>query len=281
MKILIENPTNPILEGIAQTIVNLNIPIVIWDKRSPLNDMLDTYQPDILFISNVHNTTQTKTKIVQLNFSSNNLSEIDTNLINVDNVDNVDKPSIPYNFKLAANFTYHNISANSNYLTDIFYYSQTSTLTILQHLIEIEKHYQIKIVGPAKLPLYSYLGVSSVADMLTFAKSCKIALAFDMNTLYTYLVNKIRCVTICKNDIYPYVEQSQQLISNIHSLLHDKTAQEENDKRIQQAYNSIISDHTYFHRLKDIFHLLGYEQQSQECMTVLNKALEKADVSND
>ena len=278
MKILIENPTNPILEGIAQTIVNLNIPIVIWDKRSPLNDMLDTYQPDILFISNVHNTTQTKTKIVQLNFSSNNLSEIDTNLINIDNTN---EPSTPYNFKLAANFTYHNISANSNYLTDIFYYSQTSTLTILQHLIEIEKRYQIKIVGPTKLPLYSYLGVSSVADMLTFAKSCKIALAFDMNTLYTYLVNKIRCVTICKNDIYPYVEQSQQLISNIHSLLHDKTAQEENDKRIQQAYNSIISDHTYFHRLKDIFHLLGYEQQSQECMTVLNKALEKADVSND
>ena len=173
----------------------------------------------------------------------------------------------------AANFTHHNIQYDKNYATDLFYYSHNTTPDILEYLVEIEKQYQLKIIGQHRLPIFSYLGVGTTDDIVKFMKSCKIALVFDLPSLYTYAANKIFCLTNQENDFFPVFSSVDILKEHIDSHLNDKLVLQSDNMVIEEAYDIVVHNHTYFHRTHDIFTRLGYHEQAEQCLIQLQNII--------
>ncbi len=260
MKILIQNPTEPILEGIAQTLVSIGESLIIWDsKTQPLNDLLDRYKPELLI--GYDNSSQHFPKMKKVLISGSPLNPCSVC------ISNPPEPDIYLVVETAANFVHNDVQHDENYATDLFYYSQNTTPEILEYLLEIEKDYQLKIIGPHRIPLSSYLGAGTTTDIVKFMRSCKIALVFDLPSLYTYAANKVFCVTNQGTSLFPHID----LLSE--SMVEYKS--EVIDNYVEKAYNYVISDHTYFHRTYDILTHLGYTEQAEKCLTTLKNMISK------
>lgn len=280
MKILIQNPIEPMLEGITQVLASIGETLIIWDNKNvPLNDLMDRYHPELMFCYNGSIEKKQQAKFVMIDNTGKDFDPNIVDLICTKNEPN-NKSNEKYLYvKTAANLAYHTIQYDQNYATDIFYYSQNTTPQILEHLLEIEKHYQLKIIGQHRIPIFSYLGVGTADDIVKFMKSCKIALAFDLSSVYTYAANKIFCVTNQENNFYPTFTTpmfSNDVNQCINTYLNNKFITDDTYKSIiNHAYEFIVSNHTYFHRTHNILTRLGYNEQAEKCLTQLNKIIEQ------
>lgn len=262
MAILIQYPTEPVLKGILDAIVKTFSAAIIWDTRYPLNDMLDFYKPDIVFVysSNIKHEID-NAKLVILGDSKINASLICVNDSNQSTIPNRYKIEPAANFLTLPNY-------NNNYTSDVFYHSQYPQSVPLQYLQTIEKDYQLKIIGQHRLPLTSYLGIGTEIDVLQCLTSCKIALAFDIHTLYTYAANKIFCLHNQESSLFRLCKDIDSFVHDIDYYIQDRAAgfiQE----YIDSAYND-ATQQTYFHRLNDIFNLIDEPELAQQCLNKLN-----------
>lgn len=280
MKILIQNPNEPILEGVAQVLSNIDEELIIWngpEDTTPLNDLLDIHQPDLTIGYPDDIKCRPQNKLLLIGEHNGHL-EPDLICISASDLTYHKQRQLEQTkywdryliIEVAANFTNHNIEYDQKYATDIFYYSQNTTLETLSYLLEIEKYYQLKIIGQHRIPLTSYLGVGDIDDILKFAQSCKIALAFDLPTLYFYAVNQIFCVTNQENLWYPTIRTLEDIKTHIDISLNDEHLQQ-CQSSITEAYQSIILGHTYFHRTHSIFTRLGYTEQAEKCLNYLKQ----------
>ena len=278
MKILIQNPIEPMLEGITQVLASIGETLIIWDNKNiPLNDLMDRDRPELMFCYSDDIKAKQQSKLVLIDRTGKNFDLNIADLICTNNKPNNklnDKSNHKYLYlETAANLAYHTIQYDENYATDIFYYSQNTTPQILEHLLEIEKHYQLKIIGQHRIPIFSYLGVGTADDIVKFMKSCKIALAFDLSSVYTYAANKVYCVTDQNTDLFPHIDTLEKAAKNNTKKLIGTIAIVNN--YIDNAYNYVISNHTYFHRTHNILTRLGYNEQAEKCITKLNKIIEQ------
>ena len=293
MKILIQNPAEPILEGFAQVLTSIEAQIIVWNGQSPLNDLLDIHNPDLTIgYSGIKNRPKGKLVII-----GEYLGDLDPDLICVsadlpkfkkDQIKNLPNASKHFFVDVAANLAYNTIEYDSKYATDIFYYSQNTTPEIFAYLQEIEKDFQLKIIGHHKIPLSSYLGAGNANDIVKFMRSCKIALAFDKPSLYTYLINKVKCFTNQDNEFAPLFSSIEELKSEIFYFTDIKLSNEELTplpktllstdsiiKNSEDHYQSIISKDTYFHRAHNILTRLGFTEQAEKCLSQLKQIVEK------
>lgn len=264
MKILIQNPVEPILEGVAQTLVSIGETIIIWDGKIPINDLLDRYSPELTICYSNSIKEQIDSKLI---FIGDYNGSLEPDLICISTTNTPSKPNDKHLYiETAANLAYHTIQYDEDYATDLFYYSHNTTPEILEYLLEIEKNYQLKIIGQHRIPLFSYLGVGTADDIVKFMKSCKIALTFDLPSLYTYAANKIFCVTNQDTDLFPHIDLLEEIAKYKIEII---------DNYINNAYNYVVSDHTYFHRTHSILTRLGYNEQAKKCLIKLQEILEK------
>jgi len=265
MNILVQNPTEAILNGITNVLSTLGDTIIIWDNNNiPLNDLLDQYNPDIVF-----GYTQTlpnidicpKSKLVTIGEPAPKTT------ITINQTTHTIEP--------AANPPHKIVTYDSNYATDIFYYSENTSSEDLIYLQYIEQNYQLKVIGQHRIPLTSYLGAGTTDDINKFMKSCKIALGFTLSSVYDYAINKVFCLTNQKNQILHEDSQFATLIeldNRLNFLLSDSTdAKEQIIADINNAYEYVISNHTYFHRTHKILTLLGYTEQAEQCLVKLQQ----------
>ncbi len=257
MKILISHPFDNVSEGLAQVISSIGEDLVIWNINQPIYDILEQSKPDLIFSRSQHLT----------NTVINALKEYKVEFVNLDEL----------NIEPAANLAYHDIKYDEKYSTDIFYYSQNTSPEEMCYLQEIiNRQYQLKIIGN-KLPLSNYLGMGNVNDVIKFMKSCKIAIAFDIWTLYTYAANKVFCISNIENKLFPSFSQTSELTDLLNNCLEPTHPTATGLKKIdiKIAYNYIISNHTFFHKTYDIFQKLGHIEQADKCLTQLQKTIEQ------
>ena len=258
MKIAIPHPFNNISEGLAQVISSIGESQIIWDTQQPIYDLLEKTKPDIMLCNRQHlrNTVTTA------------LKEYGVKLVNLDDFD----------IKPAANLAYQNVKYDPKYATDILYFSLNTTQEQSCYLQEIiNRQYQIKIVGN-KLPLSNYLGMCSANDVIKFMKSCKIAIVFDIWTLYTYAANKVFCLTDLENEFFPTFSTPEKLMV----LLQDYSccsADQTRNLATDRTYHHIIAYHTFFHRAHDLFNQLGYTEQADKCLTQLKLVISQIEMN--
>ncbi len=257
MKIVISHPFDNVSEGLAQVISSIGEDLVIWNINQPIYDLLEQSKPDLIFSRSQHLT----------NTVINAIKEYKVQLVNLDE----------FNIEPAANLTYHNVEHNRKYATDIFYYSQNTSPEEMCYLQEIiNRQYQLKIIGN-KLPLSNYLGMGNVNDTVKFMKSCKIAITFDIWTLYTYAANKVFCLVGFDNELFPKFFKQDELTRLLDFYLNtsDIVSIVTLDKEVKDSYNYIISNNTFFHRVHDIFQKLGHIEQADKCLTQLKKTIKQ------
>ena len=300
MKILIQNPAEPILEGIAQVLTSIEAQIIVWNGQSPLNDLLDIHNPDLtICYSGIKSRSKGKLVIIGEYFG-----DLDPDLVCVsadlpkfkkDQIQNLPNASKHFFVDVATNFAYNTIEYDPKYATDIFYYSQNTTPEIFAYLQEVEKDFQLKIIGHHKIPLSSYLGAGNANDIVKFMRSCKIALAFDLSTLYCYGVNKVFCLTNQDTTRFPYFDTSNKLIKHLEYYLPlidikyisntsfsnidiDRDKFKNKDliaSEMCEIYDRIIIKDTYFHRTHNILTRLGFTEQAEKCLSQLKQIVEK------
>jgi len=276
MKIIVQQPQEPILEGIVPVLSNIGEEVFIWYSTSPLTDLIDIHNPDIIFCytQNMKQYCTNNAKLVCIGPRAPNKG-IEPNLICTFDDTNTTLPHSHYKDRClfiepAANFIPHNITHDEKYASDIFYYSPGHLSDVMPYLQYVDKHYQLKIAGSHKILLSSYLGNCSRAEMVQFSKSCKIALTFDLSTLYTHAANKIFCLTDQECGLYPYFDTITELKEHLDIYLFDP---QKTQDLANIAYNKTIAEHTYFHRVADIFTKLGYIDKAKKCLQHLQQIL--------
>ena len=274
MKILVQQPTEPIIEGILQTLISIGENVIVWNPTTPAQDLLDIHKPELTICYNDSLKVKPTGKLILVGEHSNNIRpDLLCRSANQHHIDKDAQSRLSYAnevlfLETAANFAYTNMGTDTKdktdpkYKTDLFYYSQNTTPEILKYLLDIEPKYQLKIIGPHRLPLPSYLGVGDSDDIVKFMRSCKIALAFDSSVLYTYAANNVFCVTNQNTDLFPPISDLEKIA---------KYDVEQIDKIVDKAYNYVIAHHTYFHRVHNIFTRLGYLEQAEKCLTTLKQ----------
>ena len=293
MKILIQNPKEPILEGVSQVLHNIGETLIVWHEHLPLNDFLDTHKPDLVIGYNGM-TAHKNTKLVIIKTIEHAVEHTEVQTVGnpdltcisseIPRPDQSEKSKTPHFIvDPAANISYNNVESDPKYATEVFYYSQNTTPEILTVLQDIEKKYQLKVIGHHKIPLTSYLGAGTATDIVKFMKSCQIALAFDMASLYTYAANKVFCVTNQDTNLFPKLKELPNLVNydqsdqSDQSDKYDLVAITKNriKDNIQSSHSYVLDAHTYFHRTHDILSLLGFTEQAEKCLTQLQVILNK------
>ncbi len=275
MKIVISySPNHPVLAGLVPTLQVINEETVVWlPQNKAVYDMIEEVKPDIIFmddqlvgpsfISAMKENPHIKVVLFGVSFASQlnpsltclptNIAEhVKNNLIN----DNIEYIII----SRAANIVqYRNGTMSSDYECDVFYWSvkpvDDETFDVLCDLVQT--NLKVKIGGPFKVPLPQYVGNLDIYDVSNFMVSADLALDFNYISELDYVANKTKLLR------YPYIPTSKDIIEFIQ-LNKPNFGYDELmllDHRVR-----ILKNHTYFHRLNDIFKKLKMDDLAQQSL---------------
>lgn len=167
----------------------------------------------------------------------------------------------------AANIArFYNGVYNKQCESDIFYLSDIPAQTIYPKigvLSSVIDSARLRILGPVKLPLSQYCGNASLETLCNAMKSTKVALDVNGTHMYDYAINKVCCCSTVESSFLPKMED----------ILKYVTEEKLRKKAIKNAYEHVSSNHTYFHRLRDIFTLIGHEEMAISTMSKLSQVL--------
>ena len=121
-----------------------------------------------------------------------------------------------------------------------------------------------------KMKYPNYIGKILPEEIANIFASCIVYLDTDGNNdlLLSAMANRCACVsaagTIFDKDYMPMVANMKELVDCIKALVLKSSFRKEH---IEKCYEFVMAQHTYFHRVSDIFSLLGEEDLSKDCLS--------------
>ena len=259
---------SPALEGVCSTISLINDGIYIWDANNkPAYDALYECNPDILIcldksIDSTLSNVLKEYKDVKLVVVGPDIPEhSEPSLACYPNASGVNT----YDLQPAANLLdYESKPPQKKYESEISIVSDNDNF-----MMEGLSNFAVKCFSYSKKLKYpNYIGKILPKEIPSILASCKIYLDMDGHNdlLLSAMINKCPCLsasnTIFPVDYMPKVTNLNELIDCLKSLLLKKSFREEH---IEKCYEFAI-EKTYFHKVSDIFSLLGYEEYSKDCI---------------
>jgi len=116
-----------------------------------------------------------------------------------------------------------------------------------------ESQIPFKVVGNP-INTSEYVGRVELSDIIGLAKTAKISLC----TTHEYIPD----IALARGFVYSDIEDPN-LVNNLRYYLDNE---EERAKTVKNLYSSVLSAHTYFHRLYDIFIKLNLPEEAQKCL---------------
>lgn len=183
-------------------------------------------------------------------------------------------------------FEFHNGKYDKRFASDLTFiggYWGYKAKVLDKYLLELcrQNKYNIRIFGNSRWPTPAYCGLIEekyTKDVLASAKICP-NLHEPHSQVYGYDIIE-RPFKLLSNRCFvisDYVEGLVKLLPN--AMVYVKTPEEFFEKveyylsnmseaipYIENGYEEVMSKHTYFHRVKDIFDRLGLEQEADNCM---------------
>jgi len=245
---------------------------IIWKPEvKPIFDMCAELRPEILFLDAAYITTDIIEAIehfkldvvLHANGCSPELLPYIKLLIYDSDIPEHMRQHLPtdvltYEHKPAANYVkFRNPVYNDKLIADIGYLStsgQQASTDILERLSYVisETPYSLKIMG-SPMPYVNYIGITTPKQHLDLAASTQISLDCGGHLLMEYAVNRIFTITNVVQDVFPYVEKTEDLLPALNQYIENPKLRA---KIAKQAYKQTIDTDTCFHRLADIAQLL-------------------------
>ena len=264
---------NPELEGLISAASEVNEGLYVWQEGTKETyDMFYECSPDIIIC-----TDNSIDKTLSNALSKNPK----TKLIAIGN--NTPSHSVPsltcyagasgtneYNLLSAANVvTYQHRPSQEIYKSEITSISEAETPVIHQL-----SQFAVKCFSMIKKLRYpNYIGRIIPQEIPSIISSTNVYLDVDGNNniLLTSMFNKSPCLSVSSTmfdaEIMPRPADLEELIACIKTLVSQKKTREQH---IKKCYDFAIKN-TYFHRISDIFSLLGYEDHSKESLLAIGK----------
>lgn len=241
----------------------------IWHpEKLPINDVVDIYKPDILLFDikyvdkNLINFSKqnSKTKLVLFGNGIPEDLKIDvicalpqTSSVIKKHIESGDHKTLYLHD--SANVVSIWGGLRKDYLScDIGYYSfindprlSKEKIRVLHRLSDIG---QLKIFGPNKLPLPTYIGSIPVEEISSLYHSANISVDFNGEQLLDIAANGGFAISNLSNQLFPPISEVEEFIKN----------EKKRTSIIKRAKSNVLNNDTCYHRLYEITTALNIEQ---------------------
>jgi hypothetical protein len=273
MKIIAARNHAHIIDGVVKTISTFNSEIVWWDvKNKPALDIMDEIEPGLV-ICCPHDISPGLTQGVKeynsklVVFGAGKFTTVPDLICLPSEVPDATysqandiAPTIKIE-KAARLVEIWPMDYDENYASDILYISdipinvQPAMLPYLK--IVGMTDYKFKIVGNQHIPFAQYMGVVNNIEISKFLSSTKLVIDFDGNVIYDSMIFQKPCITNLTE--YPFCES----FSNVNGEDFIEFLRKE---RPHVSYKHTLENHTYHHRVRDIFQKLKLPDMIDKCM---------------
>lgn len=277
MKVVLSQEENYKAIGLASTLASIYAnDFFYWNpKEKPVFDLFDELKPDILFLHEQYNNEVVHSALSE--YPSTKFIFIG-NTINGKGPDAIitwDKEleiSIPtfYFRPLVDLINYHSGTVQNKLKTDLIYYSRTPDKEVLDVLGRLSLDFQLKIYGPHRIDLPNYLGFLDTHQISDAFASSKINIDFHETRMEAALS---RTISLCSYDCpkqWSRFSDYDDLKEKI-SLLLQNELEEERQKVGNNLYNFVVSRHTYFHLISEVFSKIGLIEESKKSLSKLEQ----------
>lgn len=281
-----QQPANGIVSTLSLLSNKTNdIKVVHWNPASkPAFDMFDELKPDLVLCDGQTAPSMSKvikeygTKLIICGSMPPHGLEPDLILFSEQVPEMIIKhceyPSLA--IKNAADISkYRNGKFSEDKSTEILYYAsqkepQNNEASILGLLSGLK--WQFKIIGYRR-PLLQYVGRTSVYETADFFASAKITIDINSAQQYDVAAQSGFCISN-KSGLFPHIEEfsPEEWEDTIEVAMQD-----EHKRGVvsSQAHEEVIANHTYFHRLAEVFEKLGWNDEQQLTLETLSKVVSK------
>jgi hypothetical protein len=125
------------------------------------------------------------------------------------------------------------------------------------------------VIGPARLPIPYFVGNAPLDVICDNIKSTKLGLDFMDKHIYDYAINKIFCMSFDSSTVVPQLTPENFGDEIRKYMASDKLR----NKHIKEAFDLVVNGHTYYHRVKTVFDMLGHEEIGKAALSKLEKVL--------
>ncbi len=287
MKIVATHHIDDQFIGIASTLTAMNTEFFFWQKDvKPTLDMFDELKPDVLICRTVDLdqtvlmalTEYPKTKLVI--FGINAQTRVAPSLIcypenlSDERIQKLNPNNIPYiKFRHAANLAKYNRGKyTETYSSDILYLSDIANVsdTLIPNVISSLLDRKIKIVGDVPMGGFAeYLGTVDSKTASDMMASTTVAIDFLNKHYLDYAINKVFAISSEKNNAVPMFTEESYLQDIDKYMSSDKLR----NKHIKQAFEYAVKEHTYFHRIKEMFDTMGLSNEIENPIKAMENLL--------
>jgi hypothetical protein len=285
MKIALPDLPFAYLKGISSTLKTLedycDIDLFIWNSKKPLMDVLDEVKPDIaiLYQHQANIALDVAAESFNFNYIAITSSPLQlkkqpiayitdkkytANFLNYQNNTLTVKPS--------ANVAQiHNGRVSEILQSDICIFNNDIQLGIEHSKIFrwLTTNYNTKIFGPQKVEYLQYLGDVNIferADAIASSKVCIDLGNFDC--LDSSYLKVAPLVLNGDNPLYKNFKSIEQLEQVVNPIIdHPK----DRNKYCKTLYEDVIKNKTFYHRVAEIFTVIGDQTRANQCLNKLKE----------
>ena len=285
MKIVLPNLPFPYIQGLASALKTLeescDMQIFLWNLEKPLMDVLDELRPDIILLYQQHIDVTLDIAAQDLDFNYIALTGTPVQIKKLPIVYITDNNYIGQfiNYQKqtlisqpSANVAQiHNGQDSDKLASEVCVFNNNVQLGA-EHVKILEwlaANYNTKIFGPQKINLPQYLGDFTIferADAIVSSKVCVDLGNFDM--LDTSYLKRAPVVLNGTNDLYKNFKSIGQLEEILKSLTNNK---KERQQYCKAVYNNILQNKTFYHRVAEIFSMIGDQKRSEKSLNKLKE----------
>lgn len=285
MKIIIGENPDPLIIGLAAAWTAMKFDVRIWNPTKPIYDVIIETKPDYLILSNSHIDAATvqavkEFKIKVIIFGVNVPEPLKDNIVLTIIPDVI--PQVIANNISEPKFVLHRAANLAQYRGGHFVESMKSDIAHLSiyntkpseeifrqmsGLLPNSPH-SLKICGQVRLPCANYVGLISPDEIMNFLSSTKVYIDYDLNFLLECAANKIFTLSNKTNPLFPSFSTDTELVQLIDDFVSNEKARRNVTKK---AFKTVISSHTYFHRIVEIGRKIGEDTWEELALQTYQK----------
>lgn len=285
MKVALPDLPFAYLRGIASTLKtleeNCDLELFIWNTNKPLMDVLDEVKPDLVFLyqNQANITLELAAQDFQFDYMVFSASPLQlkkqpiayiTDQKYINDFINYQKNTLMV--KPSANVAQIHNGQESDILRGDICVFNNDIQVGMEHLKILEwltVKYNTKIFGPQKIPLPQYLGDFTIferADALSSNKVC-----IDLGNFDCLDASYLKTAPVVLNGVhtlYKNFKSIKQLEEILDPLINDT---KDRNQYCSSVYENVLNGQTFYHRVAEIFSMVGDQARSQGCLNKLKE----------
>lgn len=285
MKIALPDLPFSYLKGIASTLKTLesccDLELFIWNSEKPLMDVLDEVKPDIVIVYQHQANIALDIAAESFNFNYIALTssplqlkkqpiayitdkKYTANFLNYQNNTLTVKPS--------ANVAQiHNGHVSEILHSDICIFNNDIRLgrehsTIFEWLVT---NYNTKIFGPQKVECLQYLGDVNIFERADAIASSKVCI--DLGNFACLDSSYLKVAPIVLNGDNPLYKNFKSIKQLEEAVTHIIDHTKDRNKYCNAIYKDVLKNKTFYHRIADIFTVIGDHTRAKQCLNKLKE----------